>query len=88
MLIHNAGAIHASYQTNDAGTELTVAGQVIAPFLLTSLLLPALLAAGQSRVITVSSAGMYTQRLDPPLCRFRPAATAASPPTPGPNEPR
>ncbi|HXZ75741.1 MAG TPA: SDR family NAD(P)-dependent oxidoreductase [Streptosporangiaceae bacterium] len=65
VLIHNAGAIHPSYQTDDAGTELTVAGQVIAPFLLTSLLLPALLAARRSRVITVSSAGMYTQRLDP-----------------------
>jgi dehydrogenase/reductase SDR family member 12 len=65
VLIHNAGAIHPSYQTNGAGTELTIAGQVIAPFLLTSLFLPALLAARQSRVITVSSAGMYTQRLDP-----------------------
>jgi dehydrogenase/reductase SDR family member 12 len=65
VLIHNAGAIHARYRTNDTGTELTVAGQVIAPFLLTSLLLPALLAAGHARVITVSSAGMYTQRLDP-----------------------
>jgi dehydrogenase/reductase SDR family member 12 len=70
VLIHNAGAIHPSYQTNDAGTELTVAGQVMAPFLLTSLLLPALLAAGQSRVITVSSAGMYTQRLDPSLLQI------------------
>jgi dehydrogenase/reductase SDR family member 12 len=65
VLIHNAGAMHASYRVNGAGTELTTAGQVIAPFLLTSLLLPALLAAGRSRVITVSSAGMYTQRLDP-----------------------
>ena len=65
VLIHNAGAIHPSYQTDDSGTELTVAGQVIAPFLLTSLLRPALLAAGRSRVITVSSAGLYTQRLDP-----------------------
>jgi len=65
VLIHNAGAIHPSYQTDGAGTELTMAGQVIAPFLLTSLLRPALLAAGRSRVITVSSAGMYTQRLDP-----------------------
>jgi NAD(P)-dependent dehydrogenase (short-subunit alcohol dehydrogenase family) len=70
VLIHNAGAVHASYQTNDAGTELTVAGQVIAPFLLTSLLLPALLAAGRSRVITVSSAGMYTQRLDPAILQM------------------
>jgi NAD(P)-dependent dehydrogenase (short-subunit alcohol dehydrogenase family) len=65
VLIHNAGAMHASYQVNSAGTELTTAGQVIAPFLLTSLLRPALLAAGRSRVITVSSAGLYTQRLDP-----------------------
>ena len=65
VLIHNAGAMHASYRVNGAGTELTVAGQVISPFLLTSLLRPALLAAGRSRVITVSSAGMYTQRLDP-----------------------
>jgi dehydrogenase/reductase SDR family member 12 len=76
VLIHNAGAIHARYQTNEAGTELTVAGQVIAPFQLTSLLLPALLAAGHARVITVSSAGMYTQRLDPatlpmPASRYR-----------------
>lgn len=70
VLIHNAGAIHTSYQTNDAGTELTVAGQVLAPFLLTSLLLPALLAAGRSRVITVSSAGMYTQRLDPGILQI------------------
>jgi dehydrogenase/reductase SDR family member 12 len=65
VLIHNAGTIHPDYKTNDAGIELTVAGQVIAPFLLTQLLLPALLAAAPSRVITVSSAGMYAQRLDP-----------------------
>jgi dehydrogenase/reductase SDR family member 12 len=70
VLIHNAGAIHPSYQANDAGTELTVAGQVIAPYLLTSLLRPALLAAGRSRVITVSSAGMYTQRLDPAVLQM------------------
>ena len=65
VLIHNAGAMHASYRVNRTGTELTVAGQVIAPFLLTGLLLPALRAAGRSRVITVSSAGMYTQQLGP-----------------------
>ena len=65
VLIHNAGAIHPDFQTDDAGTELTVAGQVHAPFLLTQSLRPALLAAAPARVITVSSAGMYTQRLDP-----------------------
>ena len=65
VLIHNAGAIHGDYRTDENGVELTVAGQVIAPFLLTDLLMPALLAAAPSRVIVVSSGGMYTQRLDP-----------------------
>ena len=64
VLIHNAGAIHPQFRTDAAGTELTVLGQVTAPFLLTRLLMPALLAAAPSRVITVSSGGMYTQRLD------------------------
>ena len=64
VLIHNAGAIHPQFRTDKAGTELTVLGQVAAPFLLTALLMPALLDAAPSRVITVSSGGMYTQRLD------------------------
>ncbi len=63
VLIHNAGAIHPDFRTDAAGTELTVLGQVAAPFLLTRLLMPALHAAAPSRVITVSSGGMYTQRL-------------------------
>ena len=75
-LIHNAGAIHPEFRTDGAGTELTILGQVVAPFLLTTLLMPALLAAAPSRVITVSSGGMYTQRLDPttlqlPASRYR-----------------
>ena len=65
VLIHNAGALHHGYRTNGAGMELTLAGQVIAPFLLTQLMLPPLLAAAPARVITVSSGGMYTQRLEP-----------------------
>jgi len=64
VLIHNAGTIHPSYRTDGAGTELTYAGQVVAPFLLTAMLLPTLSASGAGRVITVSSGGMYTQRLD------------------------
>ena len=76
VLIHNAGAIHPEFRTDAAGTELTIAGQVVAPFLLTRLLMPALLTAAPSRVITVSSGGMYTQRLDPgtlqlPASRYR-----------------
>jgi dehydrogenase/reductase SDR family member 12 len=63
VLIHNAGAMHGSYQVNGAGIELTYAGQVVGPFALTTMLLPALLAAAPARVIVVSSGGMYAQPL-------------------------
>ena len=64
VLIHNAGAMHQDYADSPSGTERTVTGHVLAPFLLTRLLLPALATAAPSRVITVSSGGMYAQRLD------------------------
>ncbi|HVB43789.1 MAG TPA: SDR family NAD(P)-dependent oxidoreductase [Streptosporangiaceae bacterium] len=64
VLVHNAGAIHPRQQHSPAGLELTAAGQLVAPFLLTHLLLGELRRSAPSRVITVSSGGMYTQRLD------------------------
>jgi dehydrogenase/reductase SDR family member 12 len=72
-LIQAAGAIHPRFGVNQAGIERTVAGQVVAPFALTELLLPALRAAAPSRVITVSSGGMYTQRLDPSALELPPS---------------
>jgi NAD(P)-dependent dehydrogenase (short-subunit alcohol dehydrogenase family) len=66
VLIHNAGAIHPAYQRDDAGLELTAAGQVVAPFLLTYQLFGLLARSAPSRVITVSSGGMYAQGLDLP----------------------
>jgi dehydrogenase/reductase SDR family member 12 len=63
VLIHNAAKMYPSYQENRDGLELTFAGQVVGPFLLTWLLLPDLLAAAPSRVIVVCSAGMYAQPL-------------------------
>lgn len=64
VLVHNAGALYSSYQRAPSGLELTVASQVIAPFLLTHMLLGLLAESAPSRVITVSSGGMYTQSLD------------------------
>lgn len=64
VLVHNAGALSRSYARTGDGTEVTVATQLVAPFLLTGLLLPLLRAAAPSRVIQVSSGGMYTQRFD------------------------
>ena len=42
VLIQNAGGIHPGFGTDTAGTELTIVGQVVAPFLLIRLLMSAL----------------------------------------------
>jgi dehydrogenase/reductase SDR family member 12 len=63
VLIHNAGALtHQRVDTPD-GTELTVASQVVGPFLLTCLLLDRLKKSAPARVLTMSSGGMYTAGL-------------------------
>ena len=64
VLVHNAGALMSRYELTDAGLETTTQVQVVAPFLLTALLFPRLRTTPGARVITVSSSGMYTQRLD------------------------
>jgi NAD(P)-dependent dehydrogenase (short-subunit alcohol dehydrogenase family) len=64
VLVHNAGALSRELERTDDGLELTAQVHVVAPFLLTALLLPSLRASDDSRVITVSSGGMYTHRLD------------------------
>jgi dehydrogenase/reductase SDR family member 12 len=63
VLIHNAGVLPATRQENPEGLELTLATNVIGPFLLTHLLRAKLAAAGSARVIFVSSGGMYAQQL-------------------------
>lgn len=63
-LVHNAGALSAERRVSRDGTEVTVAAQVLGPFLLTSLLLPVIGSGGAAgRVITVSSGGMYATGL-------------------------
>jgi dehydrogenase/reductase SDR family protein 12 len=63
-LVHNAGALSRTYRTTAAGVELTVATQVLGPYLLTAGLAPLLWAGGPSTIVTVSSGGMYSQRFD------------------------
>ena len=63
VLIHNAGALTPERHVTADGTEATVASQVVGPFLLTALLLDRLSESGPSRVITMSSGGMYAARL-------------------------
>ncbi len=63
VVIHNAGALTAERTDASSGVEATVASQVLGPFLLTSLLLDRLSETDDSRVLTMSSGGMYTAGL-------------------------
>jgi dehydrogenase/reductase SDR family member 12 len=62
-LVHNAGALDATFARSPQGIEHTVASQVVGPFLLTELLVPVLRAAPHGRVVWVASGGMYSQPL-------------------------
>lgn len=64
VLIHNAGALVHDYRQTADGFEETYAAQVLSQHIITAGLLPLLAAAGDARVITVSSGGMYAERLD------------------------
>ena len=64
VLVNNAGAMLQTRSYSRQGIELTFATNVLGPFLLTNLLSSLLEGSAPSRVINVSSGGMYTQRLD------------------------
>lgn len=63
VLIHNAGVLPPTRTETADGHELSLATHVLGPVLLTELLVPVLAAAGDPRVIVMSSGGMYTQAL-------------------------
>ena len=61
VLINNAGALFNDRLETSEKIEMTLATDLLSPYLLTRLLLPALSAAGAGRIINVASGGMYTQ---------------------------
>ena len=63
VLVNNAGVLPAQRTVTADGLELTFATNVAAPFLLTKLLLGRLRSSAPSRIVNVTSGGMYTQRL-------------------------
>jgi len=80
VLVHNAGTMLPTREETPDGHELALATHVLAPVLLTELLRPALAAAGASRVVVVSSGGMYAQKLpadDPEFRRGKYGGTSA-----------
>lgn len=69
VLVHNAGALDDERHDSSTGIERTIAAQVVGPFLLTARLLDRLgggkdTGAAPSRVLTMSSGGMYSASLD------------------------
>lgn len=81
VVVHNAGAMHPERAVTVDGLERTWQGHVVAPFLLTALLLPALRRRVDPRVVLVTSGGMYLEplvvrRVDSPRT-YRPAVAYA-----------
>ena len=63
ILVDNAGAIYPERREGPDGIEATLAVLVIGPFVLVSGLLPLLRNTAGARVISVTSGGMYSQKL-------------------------
>jgi len=63
VLVNNAGVMTEARAVSGDGIELTLATNVVGPFLLTNLLIPLLQDSAPARIINVSSGGMYTQKV-------------------------
>jgi retinol dehydrogenase-12 len=64
VLLNNAGVFESERKESADGHELTMAVNHLAPFLLTGLLMPAILRAPQGRVVNVSSGAHARGQLD------------------------
>lgn len=60
VLVNNAGVLLSELSTTKVGLETTLATNLVGPLQLTAALLPLLRTGTRSRVIFVSSGGMYT----------------------------
>src|SRR6202042_255351 len=60
VLVNNTGVMARERSVSSDGIELTLATNVVGPFLLTNLLIPLLQSSAPARIINVSSGGMYT----------------------------
>jgi dehydrogenase/reductase SDR family protein 12 len=78
VLVHNAGTLPRERQETADGHELTLATHVLGPVLMTELMRPLLAAAGRSRVVIVSSGGMYTASLPADDPEFRAGSYAGA----------
>ena len=63
VLVNNAGVLFPERGETTEGVEQTLATNLLGHFLLTNLLIPRLIESQPSRIINVSSGGMYSQRI-------------------------
>jgi NAD(P)-dependent dehydrogenase (short-subunit alcohol dehydrogenase family) len=70
VLINNAGALFPERAETPEGLERTVALDLLSPFVLTEGLIPRLEGSAPSRIISVTSGGMYGQRIKPSDLQF------------------
>jgi len=78
VLVNNAGVLLNRRTTTAEGNEATLATNLLAPFLLTQLLLPRLRKSAPSRIINVSSGGMYTAAWPWTICSTQRRPTTQS----------
>lgn len=64
ILVNNAGIMPGTFTLTEEGHELSWATNHLAPYALTNLLLPLLDAAGQARVVTVSSMAHWVGEIE------------------------
>lgn len=64
VLVNNAGVLLNQRLVSVDGYELTLATNLLGPYLLTELLLDRLIASAPARIIEVSSGGMYSERVE------------------------
>ncbi len=69
-LVNNVGVLLPQREVTGEGLEKTMATNLAGQFLLTNLLIPRLLESPPARVISVSSGGMYSERIRPADLQF------------------
>lgn len=70
VLINNVGVLLPERQETEEGIEKTLAVDLAGHFLLTNLLIPKLVDSSPSRIINVTSGGMYSEEIRPDDLQF------------------
>jgi len=70
VLVNNVGVLLREREVTSEGIEKTLATDLAGQFLLTNLLIPHLLESAPARIISVTSGGMYSERIRPRDLQF------------------